>query len=280
MIGSASAPASSGNIGPGFDVLALALGLRCTATAELAESMTISENGSTRRLDEDDMISKAVRMAVHRPMHITIDNQIPRARGLGSSSAVTAASAGAAMKAVGGGGGKAEVFSIVDRLEGHADNAAAAVFGGLVVATSSGVQRLDIHESLLPVVAIPDAQLHTAEARAALPPEVARPAVVRSLGRLAFLIEGLRSANGEALANAAGDELHEEPRASLSPITGDLMEAARKAGALHVCWSGAGPTALALTTSATIGRVIGALSAALGPHGQVLSLPIDTDGLK
>jgi homoserine kinase len=280
MIGSASAPASSGNIGPGFDVLALALGLRCSATAELAESMTISENGSTRRLDDDDMISKAVRMAVDRPMHITLNNQIPRARGLGSSSAVTAAAAGAAMKALGGTHGKPEVFSIVDQLEGHADNAAAAVFGGLVVATSSGVQRLDIHESLLPVVAIPETLLHTAEARAALSQDVDRPTVVRSLARLAFLIEGLRSANGEALANAAGDELHEQPRAALSPITGDLMEAARKSGALHTCWSGAGPTALALTTSATIGRVIGAMSSVLGPRGQVLSLPIDTEGLK
>ncbi|MDJ0792577.1 MAG: homoserine kinase, partial [Acidimicrobiia bacterium] len=152
MIGAASAPASSGNLGPGFDVLALALSLRCEATAEVADSMTISENGSTRRLEDDDMIALAVLAAVGRPMHVTIDNQIPRARGLGSSSAVTAAAAAAAMKATSTEGGRELVFTIVDELEGHADNAAAAVYGGFVAATSSGIQRLTLHESLEVVV--------------------------------------------------------------------------------------------------------------------------------
>jgi homoserine kinase len=280
MIGSASAPASSGNLGPGFDVLALALTLRCNVTAEIAESMTISEDGSTRRLPDDDMISQAVRMAVDRPMHLTVTNEIPRARGLGSSSAVTAAAAAAAMKAMSVEGGRNRVFSIVDELEGHADNAAAAVFGGLVVATPNGVQRLGIHETLVPVVGIPEAQLRTADARAALPSEIPRDVVVRSLARIGFLIEGLRTANPAALASAAGDELHEGPRAAMSPITGELMAAARAGGALHACWSGAGPSALAFATAATVGRVIGAMAGVLGAHGEVLSLDVDTEGLR
>ena len=279
MIGGASAPASSGNLGPGFDVLALALSLRCTATAEIAETMTLSENGSTRRLDEDDMISQAVRMAVHRPMHITLSNHVPRARGLGSSSAVTASAAGAAMKAMGTEGGRELVFNIVNDLEGHADNAAAAVYGGCVAATSEGVQRLVVHPSLEVVVGSPDQHLRTRDARDALPQEIDRGAVARNLGRLAFLIEGLRTGHEATLAHAAGDELHEQPRASLSPITGDLMEAARKAGALHAAWSGAGPTAIAFTTSASKGRVIGAMADVLGPSGEVLALDIDTEGL-
>jgi homoserine kinase len=280
MIGSASAPASSGNLGPGFDVLALALGLRCNVTAEIAESMTISEDGSTRRLRDDDMIAMAIRMAVDRPMHVTVTNEIPRARGLGSSSAVTAAAAAAAMKAMDVEGGRNRVFSIVDELEGHADNAAAAVFGGLVVATSNGVQRLSLHESLVPVLGIPDAELRTADARAALARDIPREVVVRSLARTAFLIEGLRTANAAALASAAGDELHEGPRAGLSSITGALMAAARSGGALHACWSGAGPTALAFATTANVGRVIGAMSGVLGTHGEVLSLDVDTVGLR
>ena len=280
MIGGASAPASSGNLGPGFDVLALALDLRCTATAEIAESMTLSENGSTRRLDDEDMISRAVRMAVHRPMHITLTNQVPRARGLGSSSAVTAAAAGAAIKAMGTEGGRELVFNIVHELEGHADNAAAAVFGGLVVATGDGIQRLEIHPSLEVVVGIPDQHLKTADARAALPAEVDRAAVARNLGRLAFLIEGLRTGHDATLSHASGDELHELPRASLSPITGELMEAARMAGAVHTAWSGAGPTAIAFTKAGSKGRVIGAMAEVLGPTGEVLALDIDTDGLR
>lgn len=280
MIGAASAPASSGNLGPGFDTLALALGLRCTATAEIAESMTVTENGSTRRLDDDDMIAMAVRNAVSRPMHLMISNEIPRARGLGSSSAVTASAAAASMKATGTDGGRELVFSIVEELEGHADNAAATVYGGLVAASSGGIQRLKLHESLHVVVGIPDAHLKTADARAALPLEVPRDVAARSLARLAFLIQGLGDGNAEVLSHAEGDELHEAPRAHLSPVTGELMDAARRAGAVHACWSGAGPTALAFTTSDNKGRIIGAMSQALGPNGEVLAINVDYEGLK
>lgn len=279
MIGAASAPASSGNLGPGFDTLALALSLRCSATAEIAETMTITEMGSTKRLGDDDMISMAVRLAVGRPMHITLSNEVPRARGLGSSSAVAASVAGASLKALGDDEGKSKVFAIVNELEGHADNAAAAVFGGFVAATPDGIQRLELHPSLLVVAGIPDAVLKTSEARAALPETVGMDVAGRSLARLAFLISGLAEGNAETLSHASGDELHESPRAHLSPATGDLMAAARKAGAVHTCWSGAGPSALAFTTTATRGRVIGAMSDVLGPRGQVLALDVDTDGL-
>ena len=280
MIGSASAPASSGNLGPGFDILALALQLRCTATAEPANEMTITERGKTKRLDEDDMIHRAVQMAVGRPMHITLENEIPRARGLGSSSAVCAAAAGAAMKSVGDEGGRPKLFTIVDRLEGHADNAAAAVFGGLVIATSDGIQKLRLHPSLKPVVGIPNEKLRTSDARAALPDQIERDVVVRSLARLAFLLQGLEDGNGDVLAHAIGDELHEEPRKELSPITHELMVAAHHAGALHVCWSGAGPTALAFATEENRGRVIGAMMGVLRSDGEVLALDVDTEGIK
>jgi len=193
---------------------------------------------------------------------------------------VTAAAAAAALKATDGDGGREFVFSVVDELEGHADNAAAAVYGGMVAATSEGIQRLYLHESLKPIVAIPNNHLRTADARAALSSDVPRASAARSLARLAFLIEGLRSANAEVLSHASGDELHEEPRAHLSPVTGQLMEAAQRAGAVHVCWSGAGPTALAFATSDTAGRVIGAMSDVLGLTGEVLALEVDHDGLK
>jgi len=279
MIGAASAPASSGNLGPGFDILALALTLRCQVTAQPADTMTITENGSTKRLADDDMIARAVLMAVDRPMHVTVENEIPRARGLGSSSAVTAAAAGASMKSMGDTSGPAKVFSIVTELEGHADNAAAAVFGGLVVATSDGIQKLALHESLQPVVGIPSTKLSTAKARAALAPQIDRPVVVRSLARLAFLLQGLQDGNPDVLAHAIGDELHEIPRAELSPVTQEMMVAAHHAGAVHVCWSGAGPTALAFATPQNRGRVIGAMAGVLGTDGEVLALEVDDVGL-
>lgn len=279
MIGEASAPASSGNLGPGFDTLALALSLRCTATAALSDMMTITEDGSTSRLDPSDMIHRAVDMAVGRPMHITLLNEIPRTRGLGSSSAVVASVAQAAMYATQGEGGRRRVFEIVADLDGHADNAAAAVFGGLVAATPSGVKQLRLDESLLVVVGIPTAELKTDSARNALPLDVSLDVAVRTISRLSFLLAGLADGDVEALAQAAGDEIHERPRAGLSPITGELIAAAMKAGAAHACWSGAGPTALAFTTSATRGRVIGAMGGILGISGEVLALKPDYEGL-
>jgi homoserine kinase len=279
VIGSASAPASSGNLGPGFDVIALALELRCTARAEMADTMTLTENGSTVRLNPEDMIHRAVSAAVERSMHITLSNEIPRARGLGSSSAVAAAVAGASIKGVGAQEDVAAVFEIVTELEGHADNAAAAVFGGLVAATDTGIQRLELHHSLKPIVAIPNLSLRTDKARAALPKVVGLDVAARSLARVAFLIEGLRMGNAATLGHAAGDELHEVPRASLSPITGRLIEAARSAGALHASWSGAGPAAIAFATEDAAGRVIGAMAGVLGTDGEVLSLAVDNDGL-
>ena len=278
-IGSASAPASSANLGPGFDTLGIALAVRCTATVEFADVMTISENGSTLRLESEDMIAKAVMLAIGQPAHVTLHNEVPRASGMGSSSAVVASVAGAALRAVRDDAGVARVYEIVAELEGHDDNAAAAVFGGFVAVADGGVKRLDLHPSIRIVVGIPNEPLRTAEARAALSESVPRDVVCRSLSRLAFLIEGLRDANAEVLRHAAGDELHEVPRASLSPVTGEMISAALRAGALHAAWSGAGPTAIAFTTLETQGRVIGAMSGVLRSSGEVLALDVDYDGL-
>jgi len=279
MIGEASAPASSGNLGPGFDTLALALSLRCVATAEPSDTMTITEHGSTSRLDPSDMIYRAVEMAVDRPMHITLVNEVPRARGLGSSGAVMSSAAAAAMKSVGDDGGRLKVFNLVTELEGHADNPAASIFGGLVIAAPNGVKQLRLSESLHLVVGIPDAKLRTVEARRVLPASVTLDAAARTISRLSFLLGGLVDGDIEALSHAGGDEIHEGPRAELSPISGELMDAARSAGAAHACWSGAGPSVLAFTTSADRGRVIGAMGGVLGMSGEVLALKPDYEGL-
>ncbi len=279
MIGTASAPASSGNLGPGFDTLAMALNLRCTASVELSDEMTITERGSTRRLGDGDMIARTVMMAVGRPMHVTLENEIPRARGLGSSSAVAAAVAAASLGAAGVEDRVARVFEIVCELEGHADNAAATVFGGTVAVVDGGIKRIEVHPSIRPIVAIPKAHLKTSEARTALPASVPLEVAARSLGRVVFLIEGLRDANPDVLRHARGDELHEQPRAHLSPVTGELIEAAIRGGALHAGWSGAGPSVLAFATDDTAGRVIGAMGGVLGTDGEVLALEIDHQGL-
>ncbi len=218
-------------------------------------------------------------MAVARPMHVTVQNEIPRARGLGSSGAVTTSVAAAAMKSLGDDGGRRKVFEISSKLEGHADNPAASVFGGLVAATSTGIKQMRLHDSLQLVVGIPDAKLRTSDARKVLPSSLPLDTVTRTISRLSFLLSGLIDGDVNALAHAAGDEIHEVPRAELSPVSGELMDAARGAGAAHACWSGAGPSVLAITTSAARGRVIGAMGGVLGMNGEVLALRTDYDGL-
>jgi homoserine kinase len=277
--GSASAPASSGNLGPGFDCLALALDLRCHVAVEPADAWSVVEAGGTWVPHIEDMVMQAAVGAGSGPYRISIDNRIPRSRGLGSSSAVTAAIAAAVMRVSGGETDRDRVFEIVADIEGHADNAAAAVYGGLVVAGGATVRHLELNPHLRVVVAIPDYPLKTSEARAALPGEIARPVVARNLARLGFLIDGLRTADAVALRAAGGDELHELPRAGLSPLTGELIGAALDAGALHACWSGAGPTALAITTDDARDKVVEALRGAIAGRGTVESLEIATDGV-
>ena len=278
MTGAASAPASSGNLGPGFDTLALALDLRCSVTATPATLMTIEENGGSTELDEADMVARAVAAAVGRPMHLVIQSQIPQTRGLGSSSAVTAAAAAAAVRALGEEALQERVFEIVAELEGHSDNAAAAVYGGLVSTCGSAIRHLELDPSLIPIVAVPDFPLATDDARAALPATVALAAASRNIARTVFLVEGLRTGDPEAFAGAAGDELHESPRAPLSPVTGRLIAAAQDAGALHAAWSGAGPAALALATTETAADVAGAMQSLLSGGGEILTPQPDRRG--
>lgn len=280
MTGRASAPASAANLGPGFDVVALALDLRCRVRADADAAWSISEEGTTYVPDEADFVRRAIASATEGEFHLVIDNEVPRGRGLGSSAAVAAASIAAALRALGREPKSDDLFAVVAAADGHPDNAAAAVYGGLVAVGGDTVRRLSVHDGLSVVVGIPDAKLSTSHARDALSPTVDRAAVVRSLGRLALLLDGLRSGDPAALRGAGGDELHEAPRAHLSPVTGEMIAAALDAGALHAAWSGAGPSAIAFAADRDCQRVEAALAAVLGAGGRAMRLKIDFDGLR
>ena len=277
---SASAPASSGNLGPGFDVLGLALDLRCVVGALPADRMTVDDGDGPVDLDPSDMLFGAVMAAADRPMALAVENAIPRTRGLGSSSAVTAAAAAAAVRAVGRDPVREEIYELVAGIEGHGDNAAPAVYGGLMAVGSNGPHRLEMDASIVPIVGIPDTRLATRRARQVVPSEVPVAAASRNVGRAVLLVEALRTGDPSAFAAAAGDEFHEEARGPLSPITTAMIDAARSAGALHAAWSGAGPTTLAFVTAETQSTVIDALEWVLGSSGVVRPLSVDFDGLR
>ncbi|MEA2000531.1 MAG: homoserine kinase, partial [Actinomycetota bacterium] len=242
----ATAPASSANLGPGFDCLGLAFELRCHVEALPADRWLVEELGRSFEPKPTDYVRRVVQDAIGEPMRLRITNEVPRSRGLGSSSAVMVAAAAASLRAVGLEPSSGELYELVAAIEGHGDNAGAAVFGGLVAVADKTLRQLDLSPDLRFVFGIPDEPLKTRDARHALPTKMSRSAAARNVARAAFLIEGLRTGDPGALAQAGGDEIHEVHRAPLSPMTGQLMEAARDAGALHTAWSGAGPTALAI----------------------------------
>jgi len=276
-----SAPASSANLGAGFDTLALALDLRCSVTAEPSGSWQVDHIGEHRpSAGGRDIVLEAARRAVgpDRPLHLTVRSEIPIARGLGSSAAAAAAGALAAGRTTGEEPAVGRVFEIVGELEGHPDNAAAATYGGLqAVAVDGRAYRLELHPDLRPVVAVPHAVLSTGDARAALPDAFSRAVAVRTLQRAISLVEGLRTADRALLERAGGDEIHEAPRLKLNPTASRLIDAARQAGAPYACWSGAGPSVLALVDRDRVENVVDAMAGIL--EGTVLTPDIAHVGL-
>ncbi len=275
--GFATAPGSSANLGPGFDCVGLAVELRCHVTAQLADEWSVTELGNTFVPKPTDLVRRIAEVAIGRPVELAINSEVPRSRGLGSSAAVMAATAAAAMRAVGREPDSAELYELVTEIEGHGDNAGAAVYGGLVAVAGRTLRFLELSSDLRFVFGIPDQPLKTKQARHALPANMARKAAARNVARVAFLIEGLRTGDPEAFAEAGGDEIHEIHRNPLSPLTGELMQAARRAGALHTAWSGAGPTALAITR-ADPAAVVEAMETVLRERGRVMVLDVAKTG--
>jgi homoserine kinase len=276
---SASAPATTANLGPAFDTIALALSPRCTVRARLAEKWSVEHLGRHRpaELEHDGVVAAARQAVGDRPLALEVDNQVPLARGIGSSAAAFVAGAAAAMRAVDGEARPDRVFRIAADMEGHADQAAAAVYGGMQLIPAEGMPiRLPFHPSLRPVIAVPDTRLSTQEARAVLPAEYERDVVIRSVARSSALTAGLITGDPELLAAAHGDEIHEAPRDAMSPDVAKLIDVARRAGALHAARSGAGPSVVAITTVDDIDQVV----AAFTEWGvEVISGPIETRGL-
>ncbi|MFH1329459.1 MAG: homoserine kinase [Actinomycetota bacterium] len=280
--GEASAPASAANLGPGFDVVALALGLRCAVSVAPAGEWSLASPGA----DGGSMalIRRAAEAAVPGagPFGVVVESAIPVGRGLGSSAALVAGVVAAVRAAAGRGESREEVVRVAATVEGHADNVAAAVHGGAVAVSPGGrVYGLEVHSSLRVLVAVPVAVLPTAGAREALSGPVDTATAARTAARLTFLVEGLRRGDAALLAEAAGDELHEARRAHLSPLTGRLVSAAREAGAVHAAWSGAGPSAVALVAGEAVAAVRAAWEDLLaGEGGVVLEPGLDREGLR
>jgi homoserine kinase len=277
----ARAPASTSNLGPGFDVLGLALDRYVEVEVTEADRLEVVAEGEGAELPRDagHLAAKvAARVVGHDRLSIRVRSQVPVGRGLGSSAALAAAAAAAA--------GSPDPLAEAVAVDGHPENAAASVLGGLVAATLVDgrpvVRRLALDPELRFVVVVPDRRLATSEARAALPAAVPFADAVFNLGRLGLLVAGL--ADRRALVPGAGDDrLHQDARAPLFPEAAGILAELRAAGAVVACWSGAGPTLLGVCTSPTVALEVAAAGRvalrAAGLPGTALELAADLDGL-
>lgn len=274
MVATATAPASSANLGPGFDVLALALEARTRVEASRADAWDIR---GTAVDDKTEALVTAAAMG--GPFEIVISSRIPTAAGLGSSAALAAAVAVATARAEGAELASGALVELVSRIEGHPDNAAAAVHGGLVAVGPGGVRRLPVAPNLAFVVAVPAERLPTTEARQVLPERIPHAAAARGVRRVVFLLDALRTGERAAFTSALGDELHEPYRDAVSPVTADLHAAALGAGAWFAARSGAGPSLLAIVDHGGVEQVATALRPLVG-SGEVLRLEVARDGVR
>ena len=276
----ARAPASSANLGPGFDTLAVALDCYVSVEVEEAPSLRVHSEGEGSGLF-DDASHLAARVVTevlgHDHFAVTVRSQIPLARGLGSSAALAAAAAAAA--------GSDSPFAVAAAHDGHPENAAASVFGGLVAATMVGGRPvhapLPLSDELAFVVLVPERDLATPEARGVLPASLTRSDVVFNLGRMGLLVAGLA---GPGVARARGHRRPHPPARAHGPVPRGPGPAARpgRRGALAASWSGAGPTLIGITPAGSAETVrVGAQAAleAAGVPGRALALRADRRGI-
>jgi homoserine kinase len=270
-------PASSANLGPGFDVLAAALGLHMELEVTEGARFEVRTDLAIAR----DARNLAVRgFGALRPtdgVRFAIRSDIPLSGGLGTSAAAYVAGLAAA-DALNGGG--TDLLAEAARLEGHPDNAAAALLGGFVVCADGGAVRLEPPAGLEAVLVVPSRAVRTAKARAALPPDVPLGEAVFNIGRASLLVLGLAHGDLDLVARGLEDRLHQPRRASLYPRSMELVERAAAIGALGATISGAGPSVLVWVRSQRAGDVVARLESECAGWAQVLRLPFEPRGVE
>lgn len=263
-------PATTANLGPGFDTIGMALDMWSEVTVQLAEKFELTNEGegaSEIPTDESNLVVVGLKKAFEYagvavpPLKYRCINRIPFARGLGSSSAAIVGGILAGLVMSGHQlkmWGAEELFNIASEIEGHPDNVAPAIYGGIQIGIHGGPgdrwrsERVNLPTGLQAVIFIPKTTGKTSDARCVLPDKYSREECVFNIGRMAWLVNSLATNNLDNLRYGVQDKLHQPQRgAQVYTHLDPMIEAAENAGASCCYLSGAGPSVLALTTGAS-----------------------------
>jgi homoserine kinase len=276
-------PASSANLGPGYDVLAAALALQLELEVEEAGSFSVDADGLDVPLDRSNLCVRAFEAL--RPateIAFRIKSEIPPAAGLGSSAAAIVAGLMAADHLYELALEPQDVLVRAAEIEGHPDNVAAALYGGFVICGQDGggvaATRLDPPQGVEGIVVIPGEQVPTEEARMALPDEVPLADAVANISAASDLVLGIERSDLTLIGRGLADRLHQPHRAHLYPRSMEVVAEAPRMGAIGATISGAGPTVLVWTFWQSTGDVVKKLAERVGDWAEVRRVPFSPTG--
>ena len=288
-------PASAANLGPGLDSLALALSLHVSVTVKISKKFNIVVNGLGQGVipenKEDNLTYKSFSAVCNEQgdkvpeIDILIESDIPPERGIGSSASAIVAGLIAANSIMDYKINRSDLLQIAAKIEGHADNPAAALFGGCVVVTRENSRiywsRVNIPPQLKVVLFIPDFQIPTSKARKILPKMVSMDDAIFNVQRASLLVSSLLQSDFEMLKLSTKDKLHEDVRIkTFFPKVGKLAETAREAGAKgsFLCGSGSSIGAFAVEKPDYIASMMQEKADDLGINGTTTIVSLDTEG--
>jgi homoserine kinase len=269
------APASSANLGPGFDCMAAALAVHLELEVEETGTFAVEAELPVPHGRENLCVRAFERLHPAEGFTFRIGSAIPLSGGLGSSAAAIVAGLMAADHIF---ELDAPLLDLATELEGHPDNVAAALHGGFVVCADGEVARFDPPTGLEALAVVPHEPVRTHAARAALPAEVPLQDAVFNVAHGALLTLGLARGDWDLVARGLHDRLHQQPRSILFPRSFELAGRARELGALGATISGAGPTVLVWCFYEHTGAVVAALQGELEGWAELLRVPFEPQG--
>ncbi|MDX6380198.1 MAG: homoserine kinase [Rubrobacteraceae bacterium] len=288
-------PATSANLGPGYDAVGLALSLSMRISLDRAPAPIVEVHGTGADLipcGPDHPAYRAARFVAELAgeydahFHLIQENDIPPARGLGGSAAALVGGAVAANDLLGRSMAAPDLLNLVCELDGHPDNAAPALLGGLVIGTLTpeGISAVRLEpKDLKAVVAVPDFAVSTTAARHALPDSVPHKDASFNVGRAGLLLGALATGEYDLLRVAMQDRLHQPYRSHLIPGLEDVIEAALANNAYGACLSGSGPTVLAFAPEEHAQKIAAAMRSTFEQHGvqaKAWALEVDLSGAR